>query len=185
MPLVRPTISAWNTPTASGFPIPDRSPISTCLEAAQVFNRAAKALDKYGIKFFYHPHGYAFVPTADGKLFDLLMDRETAFIVSGLIERLFVSSAIPVFHLSSSGAQRVVRHQRVHPKEHHELRHYGQCRAKRDRPARHEGPQSGRWHRHCNRSLCRDGRSPCALRSAANQNVKPGAPTNTDQPSGV
>ena len=46
-----------------------------CLAAAQVFNRAAKALDKYGIKFFYHPHGYEFVPTAGGTLFDLLMKK--------------------------------------------------------------------------------------------------------------
>ncbi|MGO8699851.1 MAG: hypothetical protein ACLQVY_19295 [Limisphaerales bacterium] len=52
--------------------------VKDCLEAAQVFNRAAKALDKYGIRFFYHPHGYEFVPTADGTLFDLLMKNDPA-----------------------------------------------------------------------------------------------------------
>ncbi len=46
-----------------------------CLEAARVFNNAAKALKKHGIKFFYHPHGYEFVPRGDGTLFDLLMEK--------------------------------------------------------------------------------------------------------------
>ena len=45
-------------------------------EAAQVFNRAGKALKKEGIRFFYHAHGFEFQPHGDGTLLDLLM-RET------------------------------------------------------------------------------------------------------------
>lgn len=45
-------------------------------EAAKVFNRAGKALQKEGIRFFYHVHGFEFQPHGDGTLLDLLM-RET------------------------------------------------------------------------------------------------------------
>lgn len=45
----------------------------TCREAAAVFNRAGEALAKHGIKFFYHTHGYEFLPYNDGTLFDLMM----------------------------------------------------------------------------------------------------------------
>lgn len=45
----------------------------TCREAVDVFNRAGEALAKHGIKFFYHTHGYEFLPYRDGTLFDLLM----------------------------------------------------------------------------------------------------------------
>jgi sugar phosphate isomerase/epimerase len=42
-------------------------------DTAKVFNQAGEALAKHGIKFFYHNHGYEFVPHGDGTLFDLLM----------------------------------------------------------------------------------------------------------------
>lgn len=42
-------------------------------EAVAVFNRAGEALAKHDLKFFYHPHGYEFVPHGDGTLFDLMM----------------------------------------------------------------------------------------------------------------
>lgn len=45
----------------------------TAREAAEVFNRAGEALAKHGLKFFYHLHGYEFVPHGEGTLFDLLM----------------------------------------------------------------------------------------------------------------
>ncbi len=45
----------------------------TCRDAAAMFNRAGEALDKEGIKFFYHTHGYEFQPHDKGTLFDLLM----------------------------------------------------------------------------------------------------------------
>jgi len=55
--------------------IPHQDPFDekTCREAAAVFNRAGEALGKHGIKFFYHTHGYEFLPYRDGTLFDLLM----------------------------------------------------------------------------------------------------------------
>ena len=45
----------------------------TCRDAAAVFNKAGQALQKHGIKFFYHIHGYEFQPWTNGTLFDLLM----------------------------------------------------------------------------------------------------------------
>lgn len=55
--------------------IPHTDPFDekTCRAAAAVFNRAGEALAKQGIKFFYHTHGYEFLPYGDGTLFDLLM----------------------------------------------------------------------------------------------------------------
>ena len=60
--------------------IPHNGPFDekTCREAAAVFNRAAAALAKEGIKFFYHTHGYEFLPYRDGTLFDLLMAQTNA-----------------------------------------------------------------------------------------------------------
>jgi sugar phosphate isomerase/epimerase len=45
-------------------------------DTAKVFNQAGEVLAKHGIKFFYHNHGYEFVPHGDGTLFDLLV-KET------------------------------------------------------------------------------------------------------------
>ncbi len=55
--------------------IPHQDPFDekTCREAAAVFNRAGEALAKHGIKFFYHTHGYEFLPYDNGTLFDLMM----------------------------------------------------------------------------------------------------------------
>jgi sugar phosphate isomerase/epimerase len=44
-----------------------------CRAAAEVFNRAGKALAEQGMKFYYHNHGYEFYPHGQGTLFDLLM----------------------------------------------------------------------------------------------------------------
>jgi sugar phosphate isomerase/epimerase len=48
-----------------------------CLVAIKVFNQAGKRLAANGMKFFYHLHGYEFVPDKEGKgtLFDLLMTK--------------------------------------------------------------------------------------------------------------
>ncbi len=55
--------------------IPHKDPFDekTCREAIAVFNRAGEALQKHGLKFFYHTHGYEFQPYGKGTLFDLLM----------------------------------------------------------------------------------------------------------------
>ncbi|MGC3959817.1 MAG: sugar phosphate isomerase/epimerase [Verrucomicrobiota bacterium] len=45
-------------------------------ETAKVFNHAGEVLAKHGIKFYYHNHGYEFVPHDAGTLFDLLV-KET------------------------------------------------------------------------------------------------------------
>jgi sugar phosphate isomerase/epimerase len=44
-----------------------------CKHAADVFNKAGEALAKYGIKFYYHTHGYEFQPRGEGTLFDTLV----------------------------------------------------------------------------------------------------------------
>ena len=47
-----------------------------CRRAAKVFNHAGEVLAAHHIQFFYHNHGYEYVPYGDGTLFDLLM-KET------------------------------------------------------------------------------------------------------------
>lgn len=56
--------------------IPHKAPFDEkqCLDAAEVFNSAGKALAKEGLKFYYHNHGYEFQTHGDGTLFDLLMN---------------------------------------------------------------------------------------------------------------
>ncbi|MBI1840625.1 MAG: sugar phosphate isomerase/epimerase [Verrucomicrobia bacterium] len=47
-----------------------------CRDAIATFNKAGEALKKQGIKFFYHVHGYEFLPHGKDTLLDLLI-RET------------------------------------------------------------------------------------------------------------
>ncbi len=54
----------------------------TCREAINVFNNAGKVLQKHGIKFFYHCHGYEFQPHPKGTLLDLLIQETDAKLVS-------------------------------------------------------------------------------------------------------
>src|SRR5262245_61924805 len=42
------------------------------LRAAEVFNAAGKACAAEGVKFCYHCHGYEFVPSTEGTLFDTI-----------------------------------------------------------------------------------------------------------------
>jgi len=48
-----------------------------CLQAIQVFNQAGEKLAANGLRFFYHVHGYEFVPNEgeQGTLFDLLVAK--------------------------------------------------------------------------------------------------------------
>ena len=48
----------------------------TCREAIKVFNQAGAVLARHGLKFFYHQHGYEFLPCGDGAFMDLMM-KET------------------------------------------------------------------------------------------------------------
>jgi sugar phosphate isomerase/epimerase len=67
-----------------------------CLAAIDVFNRAGKKLSENGMRFFYHLHGYEFVPDPEGKgtLFDLLMTRT---------DPRYVSMQLDTFHVSYPG----------------------------------------------------------------------------------
>jgi len=51
-------------------------------ETAREFNRIGEALAKHGLKFYYHNHGYEFVPHGDGTLFDLLVQETNPKYVS-------------------------------------------------------------------------------------------------------
>ena len=53
-----------------------------CRATAAVFNKAGAACAKAGIKFFYHNHGYEFVPFGNGTLFDLLLKETDPKLVS-------------------------------------------------------------------------------------------------------
>ena len=59
-------------------------------ETAEVFNRAGEVLAKHGIKFYYHTHGYEFVPHGDGTLFDLLMKETKPGLVSFQMDVMWV-----------------------------------------------------------------------------------------------
>ncbi|OHB77017.1 MAG: sugar phosphate isomerase [Planctomycetes bacterium RBG_16_55_9] len=55
--------------------IPHEGPFdeALCRRTAAVFNHAGEVAAEQGIKFFYHNHGYEFVPHGNGTLFDLLV----------------------------------------------------------------------------------------------------------------
>jgi sugar phosphate isomerase/epimerase len=64
--------------------IPHTDPFDekTCREAIGVFNHAGEALAKHGFKFFYHTHGYEFLPYGNGTFFDLMMAETKPEFVS-------------------------------------------------------------------------------------------------------
>ena len=67
-----------------------------CLAAIEVFNDAGRKLRANGFKFFYHLHGYEFVPDEGGKgtLLDLMMTRT---------DPRFVSMQLDTFHVAYPG----------------------------------------------------------------------------------
>ncbi len=73
--------------------IPHKSPFNTAQAeaAAEVFNKAGRVLDKYGIKFYYHNHGYEFYPWMNGKkLMDLLIEKTDPNYVSFQMDVLWI-----------------------------------------------------------------------------------------------
>ena len=64
-----------------------------CLAAIKVFNQAGSKLAANGLKFFYHLHGYEFVPDGGGKgtLFDLLMTKTNPRFVSMQLDTAHVA----------------------------------------------------------------------------------------------
>ena len=67
-----------------------------CLAAIEVFNQAGRKLAANGFRFFYHLHGYEFVPDEGGKgtLFDLMMTKTNP---------RFVSMQLDTFHVAYPG----------------------------------------------------------------------------------
>ena len=65
------------------------------LKAADVFTRIGKAAREAGLSFGYHCHGYEFVPSAEGTLFDTLAQAADAATVKFQID---------VFHAHNGGA---------------------------------------------------------------------------------
>jgi sugar phosphate isomerase/epimerase len=65
------------------------------LKAADAFNGIAKAAKGEGLRFAYHCHGYEFVPSAEGTLFDTLV---------GATDKDLVSYEIDVFWAKAGGA---------------------------------------------------------------------------------
>ncbi len=67
-----------------------------CEEAIQVFNRAGEKMAALGITFFYHLHGYEFVPNegSAGTLFEMLMAQTNP---------KFVKIQLDTFHVAHPG----------------------------------------------------------------------------------
>lgn len=65
------------------------------VKAAEAFNRFGKAAADAGLRFAYHCHGYDFVPSAEGTLFDTL---------AGATDPKRVALQIDVFHAFHGGA---------------------------------------------------------------------------------
>lgn len=65
------------------------------VKAAEAFNRFGKAAQDAGMTFGYHCHGYDFVPSAEGTLFDT---------IAGIADPKLVTFQIDVFHAYHGGA---------------------------------------------------------------------------------
>jgi len=81
--------------------IPHKGDLFTRADAqngAEVFNKFGKAAQDAGLTFGYHCHGYEFVPSPQGTLFDTF---------AGLADPKIVSFQIDVFHAFNGGADPV------------------------------------------------------------------------------
>jgi sugar phosphate isomerase/epimerase len=67
-------------------------------KAAEAFNRFGKAVREEGLRFGYHCHGYEFVPSTEGTLFDTL---------AAAADPTLVAFQIDVFHAYHGGADPV------------------------------------------------------------------------------
>lgn len=65
------------------------------LKSAEAFNRFGKAAREAGLRFGYHCHGYEFVPSQEGTLFDTLV---------GATDASLVELQIDTFHAYHAGA---------------------------------------------------------------------------------
>jgi sugar phosphate isomerase/epimerase len=65
----------------------------TCREAIAIFNHAGEVLAAHGIQFFYHTHGYEFIPHGDSNLFDLLLKETNPKTVSYEMDIFWIAFA--------------------------------------------------------------------------------------------
>jgi len=65
------------------------------LKAAEAFNRCGKAAREQGLSFGYHCHGYEFIPSPEGTVFDTL---------AGATDPALVAFQVDVFHAHHGGA---------------------------------------------------------------------------------
>jgi sugar phosphate isomerase/epimerase len=88
------------------IPHDDKAPFTEarCREAIDVFNHAGEVLAKNGIHFYYHCHGYEFVPHGQGTLFDLLMTETKPKFVS------FEMDIFWVFHAGQDPVQLLAKY---------------------------------------------------------------------------
>lgn len=64
------------------------------LKAAELFNKSGKAAADAGLRFAYHCHGYEFVPSSEGTLFETL---------AGATDPKLVTFQVDVFHVLLGG----------------------------------------------------------------------------------
>ena len=76
----------------------DAFTVEDALKAAEVLNRAGKAIQDAGMRFGYHTHGYEMVPSPDGTLFDTLAKAADPQLVHFQVD---------VFHTYHGGADPV------------------------------------------------------------------------------
>lgn len=65
------------------------------LKAADTFNKAGRAAKEQGLRFAYHCHGYEFIPSPEGTLFDTFL---------GATEKGLVNVEVDVFWAKAGGA---------------------------------------------------------------------------------
>lgn len=71
---------------------PHKNPLDEqqVLKIAEGFNQAGKLLKAHGLQFFYHNHGFEFLPYKDGTLFDLLVQKTDPDLVKFEMDVLWV-----------------------------------------------------------------------------------------------
>ena len=75
--------------------IPHNDPFdeATCRNAAAVFNHAGEVAAAHHMTFFYHTHGYEFVPHGSGTLFDLLLSETKPELVKLQMDIFWIAHA--------------------------------------------------------------------------------------------
>jgi len=77
------------------------------MKAADVFNRAARTARDWGMRFGYHLHGYEFVPSPDGTLFDTLVKATDPKLVEFQVDvfHVFHGGGDPVRVITQQGSR--------------------------------------------------------------------------------